>query len=97
MEEDGVWYIECVVVMVPTVPPPRKSVERLCEREGRDERPRRIWGEPISMDADAGVSKSASGPSSLGCSGESSSSGRTSCGGSSIEGEEGDVGCGTIV
>ena len=31
-DEDGVWYIVCVVVMVPTVPP-RKTVERLRERE----------------------------------------------------------------
>lgn len=32
--------MECVVVIVPTVPP-RKSVERLRERDARDDRRRR--------------------------------------------------------
>ena len=73
-EEEGVWYIECVVVMVPTVPPPRKSVERLLEREPRDVRRRLTLGEPMLMESDRGATRSASRGASSASAGISSSS-----------------------
>lgn len=58
-DEEGVWYIVCVVVIVPTVPP-RKTVDRLRERDA--ERKLRLGRRAVmSMDFVGGVPRVAMG------------------------------------